>query len=127
MEKSKAIFMGLPRTKEQILDANNKLVTTDLVARGAVERVARPFIAKKIKEYLGVEEEAMIKLVINHISSDESCTADSLFSKVEPILDDVTEQFVQKLWQVLLFEQAKIEEGVYDLQDKANQLKQLLG
>jgi hypothetical protein len=70
--------------------------------------VARPFIAKKIKEYLGVEEEAMIKLVLNHLSSGDSCTADGLFTKVEAILDDVADQFVQKLWQVLLFERAKI-------------------
>lgn len=30
-----------------------------------VDKVARPWIAKKIKEYLGVEEAAMINLVVS--------------------------------------------------------------
>jgi len=41
-----------------------------LINHGVIERIARPFVAKKIKEYLGVEEDAMIKLVINHLTSD---------------------------------------------------------
>ena len=70
-------------------------------------------MAKKIKEYLGVEEEAMIKLVINHLMSSQNSSAESLLAKVEAILDDVAEQFVIKLWQVLLFEYYKIKEGAY--------------
>lgn len=31
-------------------------------------------------------------------------------------MDDVAEQFVFKLWQVVLFEQLKIEEGIYELE-----------
>ena len=53
-----------------------------------IEKIARPFISKRIKEYLGVEEETMIKLVINHIISDQSGnqqgnSAESLLVKVE--------------------------------------------
>ena len=53
-------------------------------------------MAKKIKEYLGVEEEAMIRLVINHVTNRLS--AQALYDKVAPILDDVAENFVLKLW-----------------------------
>jgi len=67
-----------------------------------IERVVRPWVAKKIKEYLGVEEEAMIRLVLNHITNKLSAAA--LFDKVAPILDDLAESFVLKLWQVVLFE-----------------------
>ena len=61
-----------------------------------IERIVRPWVAKKIKEYLGVEEEAMIRLVINHVTNRLS--AQSLLDKVAPILDDVAEIFVIKLW-----------------------------
>ena len=47
-------------------------------------------------------------------------------AKVEAILDDVAEQFVIKLWQVLLFEYYKIKEGVYALQTKVNKIKEQL-
>jgi len=77
------------------------------------ERIVRPWVAKKIKEYLGVEEEAMIRLVLNHVQNRQSVQA--LLDKVAPILDDVAESFVLKLWQVILFEHEKIEQGVYSL------------
>ena len=35
-----------------------------------------------------------------------------------PILDDFAESFVLKLWQVVLFEQEKINKGVYELKEK---------
>lgn len=76
-----------------------------------IERVVRPWVAKKIKEYLGVEEDAMIRLVLNHVTNRLSASA--LFDKIAPILDDVAENFCLKLWQVILFEQEKIEKGVY--------------
>ena len=78
-----------------------------------IERIVRPWVAKKIKEYLGVEEEAMIRLVVNHVTNKLSAWA--LYDKVAPILDDVAESFVLKLWQVIVFENQKIVNGVYKL------------
>ena len=44
----------------------------------------------------------MIRLVVNHVTNRHSAPA--LFDKVAPILDDVAESFVFKLWQVIVFE-----------------------
>ena len=85
-----------------------------------IEQKVRPWVAKKIKEYLGVEEEAMIRLVLNHITNRHS--AQALFDKVAPILDDLAESFVLKLWQVVLFEQEKIIKGVYEMQETLNKM-----
>lgn len=85
-----------------------------------IERVVRPWVAKKIKEYLGVEEQAMIKLVVNQLSSGK-CSPDSLLAKVGNILDEVADQFVFKLWQVLLFEHLKIKEGIYEKQKELDE------
>ena len=59
--------MSLPKEKDQIYAF--ELQYEVLEEHTIVERIVRPWVAKKIKEYLGVEEEAMIRLVINHVSN----------------------------------------------------------
>jgi len=86
--------MGMPKAKDDVF--NFELTYEGLDQYSVVERIVRPWVAKKIKEYLGVEEEAMIRLVINHVTNRNS--AQALFDKVAPILDDVAENFVLKLW-----------------------------
>ena len=41
----------------------------ELERNRVLENVAKPWIAKKIKEYLGVEEMAMISLVVGQIAA----------------------------------------------------------
>ena len=110
LQKAKEIYLSLPKGKEEILK-----YTLDFAAMQALnllERVVRPWVAKKIKELLGVEEQAMINLVVGHLKSGHA-TSDSLMTKVGGILDEDSEQFVLKLWQVLLFEHFKIKGGLY--------------
>ena len=59
----------------------------------------------------------MIKLVISQLARG-TCTPQLLLSKICNILDEVAEQFVLKLWQVLIFEHLKIKEGIYAMQKK---------
>ena len=54
----------------------------------------------------------MINLVLTHLKSG-SASSESMMAKVGGILDEDSEQFVFKLWQVLLFEHYKIKGGVY--------------
>ena len=46
--------MRLPRERGEVLGA--QLDWQLLISEGVIERVVRPWVAKKIKEYLGVEE-----------------------------------------------------------------------
>ena len=98
LDKSKNIFVNLPRYRDEVFTASIDVDMNVLVENQVIEKIARPFVAKKIKEYLGVEEDAMIKLVINHLTSSQNSSAESLLTKVEAILDDVADQFVVKLW-----------------------------
>lgn len=82
---------------------------------GVIERVVKPWVAKKVKEFLGVEEPSLINLVIGLLARG-NCTPQLLLGKVGNILDEVADQFVLKLWQVLIFEQLKIKEGIYAMQ-----------
>lgn len=49
----------------------------------------------------------MITLVLGHLKTC-SATPDSMMAKVGGILDEDSEEFVFKLWHVLLFEHLKI-------------------
>lgn len=64
---------------------------------GLFDKSIRTFVAKKIKELLGVEELVMIKLVVDHLRQGQA-TPESLTQKISQILEEETEDFVYKLW-----------------------------
>ncbi len=80
--------MGLPKAKEEIL--SHSLDFTAMQTLNLLEKVVRPWVAKKIKELLGVEEQAMINLVLVHLKSG-TATSDSMMAKVGGILDEDSE------------------------------------
>ena len=77
-----------------------------------IEKICRPWIGKKIKEYMGNEEQLMINIVIKLLN--QKCTEKQLFNKIQNILDEESQEFVDKLWKVLVFEDMKIKDGIYD-------------
>jgi hypothetical protein len=97
LDLSKEIYLRLPKARDEIFAA--EIDWEALRAHNVFELKAKPWITKKIKEYLGVEEFAMISLVMGHISSTTvPISIESLLAKVGDILDEVAEQFVIKLW-----------------------------
>jgi len=78
----------LPKAKEEIL--SHSLDFTAMQALNLLEKVVRPWVAKKIKELLGVEEQAMINLVLGHLKSGVA-TSESMLAKVGGILDEDSE------------------------------------
>jgi hypothetical protein len=55
-----------------------------------LEKVVRPWVAKKIKEMLGVEELAMINLVVGHLKTGIA-TSGTMMGKVGVILEEDSE------------------------------------
>lgn len=110
LELVKVIHAKLPRTREDIFKTPlnwNTLFKFDLV-----EKKGRPWIAKKTRDYLGgVEELSIINLIVKVLNQKPN--PQQLITKVKTILDDVTEEFVEKLWQMLVFENMKADEGLY--------------
>ena len=70
MTRQKEIYLGLPKVKADIFAFGLKYEILDEAQ--VFERIVRPWIAKKIMEYLGVEEEAMIHLVMKHVTNRNS-------------------------------------------------------
>ena len=102
--------MQMPRDKESVLSAS--IDFPQLVERNLIEKVVRKWVAAKIKQLLGVEEQAMINLVCVHLRTMQA-TPETMLKKVGGILDEDADDFVYKLWQVLLFEHMKVQGGVY--------------
>ena len=67
MAKNKQIYLNLPTKKADIFAVT--LNYEALEEHSLVEKMVRPWVTRKIKEYLGVEEQAMISLVIKHIEA----------------------------------------------------------
>lgn len=71
---------------------------SQLIHFNLLEKNVRPFVANKIKQLLGVEEQAMIKLVLDHLKHGQPATPQTMLAKVGGILDEDSEEFVFKLW-----------------------------
>lgn len=61
----------------------------------------RPFVEKKIVEYLGVQEEMLVEAVEEHLRKHGS--AADLVEELEGPLDDEAEDLVKKLWRMVIF------------------------
>lgn len=100
----------MPRDKSEVLASSIDFAA--MADLNLFERVIRQWVTSKIKALLGVEEQAMINLVLVHLKTC-AATPDTLMSKVGGILDEDSEDFVFKLWQVLLFEHLKVQGEIY--------------
>lgn len=74
-----------------------------------IESKLKPFVAKKVIEYLGQEEMELVEFVLNMLRDKKS--AETVFSEVEMALDDA-ETFVKKLWRMLIYETEARSQGL---------------
>jgi hypothetical protein len=65
------------------------------------------WIVKKIIEYLGVEEESLTKFIVSKLLSH--CQAHELMEELNMVLDEDAENFVMKLWKMLIYYSLKIQ------------------
>lgn len=72
LEKVKAIYRKLPQGKQATLESPVDMA--QLIEYNLLEKNVRPFVANKIKQLLGVEEQAMIKLVLDHLKHGQPAT-----------------------------------------------------
>ena len=81
----------------------------DIIQNGLHERM-RPWISKKITEFLGEEETTLVDYIVS--STQEHVTANEMLERLQSILDDEAEMFVLKMWRMLIFEVKKVETGL---------------
>jgi hypothetical protein len=105
----KQLYMQMPKQKDELY--SYEIDWESLFDHELIQSVCRPWIAKKINEYMGEEEPLMINIVIKLLM--QKCTSEQLFNKMQNIMDDACDEFVEKLWRVIVFEDIKIKAEMY--------------
>lgn len=82
----------------------------DLVSQALVDVKLRPFVNKKIMEYLGDEEPDLCNFILGMIT--KRSTAEEFYEEMQQALDEEGEKFVIKLWRMLIFESESISLGL---------------
>ena len=67
-----------------------------------MERRIRPWINKKISDYIGEEEQTLLNFICKKLLTKS--TAQSLLDDVAMVLDEEAQVFVVKLWRLLIYE-----------------------
>jgi RNA-binding protein 25 len=68
---------------------------------GLADTSLRPWIVRKIVEYLGEEETTLIEFIVAKVRN--RCEPSVLLGELEAVLEEDAEQFVVKLWRMLIF------------------------
>jgi len=76
-------------------------VQWDFLDESVIREKLRPFIEKKLVEYLGVQEELLIEVVEEHLRKHSKPT--ELVEELAEALDDEAEPLVKKLWRMVIF------------------------
>eukprot|EP00850_Spirogloea_muscicola_P004589 SM000019S05133 [mRNA] locus=s19:1041599:1049781:- [translate_table: standard] len=100
----KSLIDSIPKTKDALF---NLQIAWHIYDEHKLEERMRPWISKKIAEYLGEEEPTLVTFVLT--AARRHVTAEDMLQQLSPILDDEAEMFVLKLWRMLIFEIKRVE------------------
>lgn len=71
-----------------------------------IEKKLRPWVKKKVTEYLGAEEQGMIEFIMRKVASQTK--PDTMLAELEGFLDEEAENFTLKMWRMLIFEVLRV-------------------
>ncbi|XP_068468111.1 RNA-binding motif protein 25 isoform X2 [Phaseolus vulgaris] len=104
---AKQLIDMIPKTKEELFSFEIDWAVYD---KHQLHDRMRPWISKKIKEFLGEEETTLIDYIVS--STQEHVKASQMLERLQIILDEEAEMFVLKMWRMLIFEIKKVETGL---------------
>ncbi|CAI8587609.1 unnamed protein product [Vicia faba] len=104
---AKQLIDMIPKTKEELFSYEIDWAVYD---KHQLHDRMRPWISKKIKEFLGEEENTLTDYIVS--STQEHVKASQMLESLQVILDEEAEMFVLKMWRMLIFEIKKVETGL---------------
>ncbi|XP_049933123.1 RNA-binding motif protein 25 isoform X2 [Nymphaea colorata] len=104
---AKQLIDMIPKTKEELFSYDINWAIYD---KHELHERMRPWISKKITEFLGEEETTLVDYIVT--STKDHVKASQMLELLQAILDDEAEMFVLKMWRMLIFEIKKVETGL---------------
>ncbi|GMH20717.1 hypothetical protein Nepgr_022558 [Nepenthes gracilis] len=104
---AKQLIDMIPKTKDELFSYDINWAVYD--EHDLHERM-RPWISKKITEFLGEEETTLVDYIVS--STQKHVKASQMLELLQSILDEEAEMFVLKMWRMLIFEIKKVETGL---------------
>ncbi|XP_074577730.1 RNA-binding motif protein 25-like isoform X2 [Curcuma longa] len=104
---AKQLIDMIPKTKEELFVYE---INWDVYDKHQLHERMRPWISKKITEFLGEEEATLVDYIVSCIK--DHVQASTMLEMLQSILDDEAEMFVLKTWRMLIFEIKKVETGL---------------
>ncbi|KAG1113774.1 hypothetical protein G6F42_014371 [Rhizopus arrhizus] len=95
----KDLIDSIPSSQEDLWKYS---VKWDELNEDLIETKLHPFVSKKIVDLLGMEEDDLVKFVLQFIREKKG--PDELVSELEGALDEDALVFVMKLWRAVIFE-----------------------
>lgn len=106
MEAKQLIDM-IPKTKDDLFSYEINWAVYD---ENRLHERMRPWISKKITEFLGEEETTLVEFIVDRFK--EHVKAEKMLDVLQQILDEEAEMFVLKMWRMLIFEIKRVETGL---------------
>jgi len=101
-EKKKIIrnlIEKIPTAKDELFQFPVKM---DMIDQSLVEKRIKPWVNKKIFEYIGEQEPTLVEFICSKVISKSS--PKNILEDVTMVLDDEAEVFVVKMWRLLIYE-----------------------
>ena len=73
-----------------------------LLQHKIIERKMKPWVTKKILEYLGEEEKTLIDFIMGKIAGHTA--PGEILQQLALVLDEEADMFVLKMWRMLVYE-----------------------
>ncbi|OTA95496.1 hypothetical protein M434DRAFT_393723 [Hypoxylon sp. CO27-5] len=94
----RSLAQEIPNEKEGLWEWD---VKWDYLDESVIREKLRPFVEKKLVEYLGVQEQLLIEVVEEHLR--KHAKPGELVEELAEALDDEAEALVKKLWRMVIF------------------------
>ena len=95
----KSLIEKIPTDKAALFEYK---VDWDMVDAQLMEKRIRPWVNKKITEYIGEPEPTLTEFICSKVLAGSS--PDSVLEDVQMVLDEEAEVFVVKMWRLLIYE-----------------------
>jgi len=99
VQRCKEIIDSIPTEKDDLF--NCKVDWVKCVEHQIVETYIRPWLNKKMLEFLGEEEETIVLFILDKLK--KQCHPNEILDEITQVLDDDAESFVIKLWRMLIY------------------------